>query len=153
VVRHQLVRYKESARVGGVAGFEPVKNSIVLARPYHYTRGPLPYCAYSQVFYGVHKKTPGNASLKQPMLVNYVYNICMCQHTWDSVIAKPFAKHTSVLAEKQLWDLRKPPCHQVDYILPKLAGTHLLYQGFSCNGSLRVNLKHFSRTAGGTHFG
>jgi len=41
-VRHQLVRYKESARVGGVAGFEPVKNSIVVARPYHYTRGPLP---------------------------------------------------------------------------------------------------------------
>jgi len=41
-VRHQLVRYKESARVGGVAGFEPIKNSIVLARPYHYTRGPLP---------------------------------------------------------------------------------------------------------------
>jgi len=41
-VRHQLVRYKESARVGGVAGFEPVKNSIVVARPYHYIRGPLP---------------------------------------------------------------------------------------------------------------
>jgi len=42
VVRHQLVRYKESARVGGAAGFEPVKNSIVLARPYRYTKGPLP---------------------------------------------------------------------------------------------------------------
>ena len=28
--------------MGGVAGFEPVKNSIVVARPYHYTRGPLP---------------------------------------------------------------------------------------------------------------
>ena len=28
--------------VGGVAGFEPVKCSIVLARPYHYTTGPLP---------------------------------------------------------------------------------------------------------------
>jgi len=28
--------------VGGVAGFEPVKNSIVVARSYHYTKGPLP---------------------------------------------------------------------------------------------------------------
>ena len=28
--------------MGGVAGFEPIKNSIVVARPYHYTRVPLP---------------------------------------------------------------------------------------------------------------
>jgi len=41
-MRHQPVIARESARVGGVAGFEPAKNSIVVARPYHYTRGPLP---------------------------------------------------------------------------------------------------------------
>ena len=28
--------------MGGVAGFEPVKNSIVVARPHHYTMGSLP---------------------------------------------------------------------------------------------------------------
>ena len=41
-MRHQPVIARESARVGGVAGFEPVKNSIVVARPYHYTMGVLP---------------------------------------------------------------------------------------------------------------
>jgi len=40
-VRHQLVLYKESAR-GRVAGFEPITYNIAMARPYYYTKGPLP---------------------------------------------------------------------------------------------------------------
>ena len=78
VVRHQLVR-QGVCSVGEVApGFEPVAISIVLARPYHYTRRATPSAyayAYGDCTYTGHRPSRDQSSQSVFLASNVPFSV------------------------------------------------------------------------------